>query len=382
MRQSTKSSRPRKPHPDFPLFAHANGQWAKKVRGKIHFFGVWACPQKSVDRWLDEKDDLLAGRIPRSRLAVQVPTLRDLCNAFLTTKANLRDSGELSVHTWNDYHNVCEHLIKTFGPDRLLTDVLPEDFAALRAKWSEKWGFVRVGNMINKARIVFNYAYKNGSIDRPMRYGEGFKRPSRKVLRLARAEKGPRLFEAAELRRIIKAASQPMKSMFLLAINCALGNSDVSNMRMKCLNLESRWMTYPRGKTGVMRRCPLWNETIKVIKEWIKQRPVPKNEANVDLVFVTAKGDSWAKQTSDNPVSKETRKLLDKLEIKGNRNFYALRHTFETVAGESQDQVAVNAIMGHDDGSMASVYRERISDERLLAVAEHVRQWLFGNVDH
>jgi hypothetical protein len=27
---------------------------------------------------------------------------------------------------------------------------------------------------------------------------------------------------------------------------------------------------------------------------------------------------------------------------------------------------------------MASVYRERISDDRLRAVVEHVRKWLFG----
>ena len=33
--------------------------------------------------------------------------------------------------------------------------------------------------------------------------------------------------------------------------------------------------------------------------------------------------------------------------------FYAFRHTFETIGGESRDQVAVNHIMGHADVSMA-----------------------------
>jgi hypothetical protein len=57
---------------------------------------------------------------------------------------------------------------------------------------------------------------------------------------------------------------------------------------------------------------------------------------------------------------------------------YGLRRTFETIGGESRDQVAVDVIMGHARGDMASVYRERISDERLRAVVEHVRQWLFS----
>ena len=34
-------------------------------------------------------------------------------------------------------------------------------------------------------------------------------------------------------------------------------------------------------------------------------------------------------------------------------------------------------VMGHTDTSMAGVYRERISDDRLRAVAGHVRAWLF-----
>ena len=58
-------------------------------------------------------------------------------------------------------------------------------------------------------------------------------------------------------------------------------------------------------------------------------------------------------------------------------NFYALRHGFETIAGASRDQPAVDHVMGHARDDMASVYREGIDDDRLEAVAEHVRAWLF-----
>jgi hypothetical protein len=34
--------------------------------------------------------------------------------------------------------------------------------------------------------------------------------------------------------------------------------------------------------------------------------------------------------------------------------------------------------MGHEVPHMSAVYRETISDERLRAVADHVRAWLFS----
>src|SRR5271170_7630776 len=94
-----RKPRPKKPHKDFPLTPHASGLWYKSIRGKLHYFGSWSEDPKGVralEWWLAEKDDLLAGRIPRARAADGAPTLADLVTAFLTTKALMRDGGELS----------------------------------------------------------------------------------------------------------------------------------------------------------------------------------------------------------------------------------------------------------------------------------------------
>src|SRR5262249_8239144 len=139
---------------------------------------------------------------------------------------------------------------------------------------------------------------------------------------------------------------------------------------LPALDLEGGWANYHRPKTGITRRCPLWPETVEALKASIERRPEPKAEGHARLGFVTKYGLPWGKDVADSPVTKETRKLLDALGIDGSRNFYALRHTFETIGGEAKDQVAVDAIMGHARDDMASVYRERISDERLKAVAD------------
>jgi integrase len=72
-------------------------------------------------------------------------------------------------------------------------------------------------------------------------------------------------------------------------------------------------------------------------------------------------------------------KLVRRLGINGRKGlgFYTLRHTFRTVADEAKDQPACDFIMGHEGPHVAAVYRERISDDRLKAVTDHVRKWLF-----
>jgi hypothetical protein len=48
----SRGDRPAKPCPEYPLYAHGNGQWAKKVLGKTRCFGPWADPQAALQKWL------------------------------------------------------------------------------------------------------------------------------------------------------------------------------------------------------------------------------------------------------------------------------------------------------------------------------------------
>jgi integrase len=57
---------------------------------------------------------------------------------------------------------------------------------------------------------------------------------------------------------------------------------------------------------------------------------------------------------------------------------YTLRRIFRTIADGTKDQPAIDCIMGHVDPTMGALYRQSIDDKRLVAVSNHVRNWLFS----
>lgn len=375
---SSPITKPNKPTPDFPLFPHASGRWAKKIRGKLVYFGKWSDgPDAALAKYRAAADDLHAGRVTPAD-ASAVLTVGILCGKYLTRKESLVASGELSPRSFIDYTATVKRLQKAFGKNRPVSDLAPRDFEKLRQSLTKVWGPVRVKNEIVRVRGVFRFATENGLIDRRVNFGDGFNVPKLATLRKHRHSRGSKMFEADEIRRLLDNTTQPLKAMILLGINCGFGNADVGTLPISAIDFDRAVVSFPRVKTGVPRRCHLWPETIAAIREWLPQRPTPKNPEHADALFLTRCGELWHKDTHDSPVSKELRKFLDKLGISGRRNFYALRHAFETVGGAARDQVAVDSIMGHADTSMAGIYRERIEDDRLKAVTDHVRGWLFG----
>jgi integrase len=367
--------RPAKPSPDFPLFAHATGQWAKKIRGKMHYFGPWHDPDGALRRYNEQRNALHSGRKPRSDPGTI--TVKDVANDYLNAKQKAVEAGELSPRTWADYKSIMDMLVEGLGKRREVATLVPADFAALKTKLAKRNGPHRMCTVIQVIRCAFKRAYESGTLDRPMRFGPDFKRTPKKVLRLHRARQGVKLFTAEEIRRLIGTAGLAMKAMILLGINAGLGNQDCGTLPLSAVNLDRGWLDFPRPKTGLPRRCALWPETVQAIREALANRPKPKDEADTGLVFITKYGFGWAKIDNAGPITQEMRKLLKQLGINGHRNFYTLRHTFRTIADDAKDQPAADFIMGHEVAHMSSGYRETISDDRLKAVTDHVRAWLF-----
>lgn len=391
MAKSTRkpvSGKPARKAPAFPLTKHPRGYWCKHAAGKIHYFGrVDADPEgkSALEKWLAVKDYILNGLPPPADMSGA--TVKTLVNSFLNSKAALIRTGELSERTFRQYDTTCGRLVEALGPGRIIETLAPSDFANVREKLAEGRGPVSLGSEITVARMVFKYAYDQGFIDKPVKYGQSFDRPSRKTLRIERAKRGPRMFSAPELRAILDAAGVPMRAFVLLGANCAFGASDIAGLPKSAIDLGAGWIDYARGKTGIGRRIPLWPETAAAVREAIDQRPAAKDQDDDGLAFLTKYGRRWVKlnrkegregATPDDSLGKEFKKLLVELKLdRPGLGFYALRHMHETIGGESKDQVAVDALMGHVDGSTAAAYREGVSDERLQAVVETIRRWLW-----
>jgi len=119
----------------------------------------------------------------------------------------------------------------------------------------------------------------------------------------------------------------------------------------------------------------------------MQERKNPKSDEDSSLCFLTSHGRPvWWECVKPNGESHRRDNInlaFAKLVTKAGsgrtgRGYYSLRRTFETVAGNTKDQVAVDYVMGHADESMGAVYRQGIDDQRLIDVSNYVRRWLLG----
>jgi integrase len=384
-----------KPYKSFPLTAHRNGQFVKKIRGKLYYFGSVKDPDAALSRYHEHCAGLHSGRISEVRRDAGI-TVGELANRFLAAAEARRDAGELSQRTFVDYYRDCERLVGFFGRERGVDSITRDDLKSLRKYLARGVNPETLNGRIGVTRSIFKFAYEEELVEKPVRFGKDLKRPERRLLRRSRADAGRKHFLAGEIRTLLDAAPLQLRAMILLGINCGMGNLDVAALPANCIDVEHGWIDYPRAKTGVRRRCPLWPETVEAIvavqadRQAASLKPTPETQG---LLFVTRRGHpfvrSAAKVLADgrphvvehDAIATTLKRIMDRkgIAIRG-LGFYGLRRSFETIGAETGNQVAVDHIMGHVPATsdMGAVYRQHVAESALRQVTSHVHTWLFG----
>jgi integrase len=294
-----------------------------------------------------------------------------MVNLCLGLKKIKMNSGELSPVTYTEYCSIGKRLIRVFGRETPVEQLGPGDFVRLRGDFqSTHKSIASLKGDIQKTKVFFNFALEEGHIERAARYGQGFKGPSAAVLRKAKLA-AVKMFSPEQILAVLRVADPTMQAMTLLGINCGYGNHDCATLMVKNLDLRGGWANHPRPKTGIVRRSPLWPETVAALREVV---------GCGGHVFLKD-GKPWLLRGHTSPVAQVFGRLLKANKIEA-PSFYGLRHTFATVALRAKDRDAVKSLMGHahSTADILEMYNEEgVSDERLLAVTNYVHGWLYGS---
>ncbi|MFH1419293.1 MAG: hypothetical protein ABII12_13545 [Planctomycetota bacterium] len=257
-RSRIKKTKPKKPYTTSPLTPHANGQWCKKIRGRVHFFGVLANPQAALDRYHAVAADLHAGRIPQHRsVPTSELTVKAVCNGFLNWQKDRMGAGEIGTRWFEDCRTIVEKFAQAVGKHRLVSDLGPEDFQRCRTELAKRLGVHALTRHITAIKSVFRYAFEMDLLEYPMKFGRGFARPTaaqgRKARQKAELANGKRLFTQDEICSILDRCEGSLEAAVLLGINGGLGNSDCATLPTAAIDWHERVISYARPKTGVQR---------------------------------------------------------------------------------------------------------------------------------
>lgn len=355
-----KSNSKRKTRSDkFPLTLHPTGQYCKKIKGKLYYFG--SDKQKALERYLEQAFFLHAGKGAKNKSAYDNLSLKTLCNLYIDHQESRSAIGEIKSRQVYDQILLLRDFVKYIGPNRVVSDISTIDLQNYRRKVIKSGKAPNtINNRLAAVKAMYNWALDNEIIDNI---------PNLKAIKkITRLKAGRPIFIIDQVKKLLDCADTKMKAMIWLGLNCGFGCTDCAELRWDHLNLTDGRVSFPRGKTGISRNLLLWAETIEALKA------VPKSG---ELVFYTSKKNPWVRTikstgkdgriryTNNNTISKQFSKLLRKASFKVEKGvgFYTLRRTAATLAAKSGDPFAVQRILGHADLRMATTYVQDISEQ-------------------
>jgi integrase len=342
----------------FPLTLHPTGQFCKKIKGKLYYFGNER--QAAYQKYLEQASYIHLNEGKSSSIENNL-SIKTLCNLCLDYYESRVTSGEIKPRQFYDQTRLLKVFVKYCGSNTPIAEITTFQLQMYRKKMvKDKKSSNTINNHISAVKAMFNWAQNNEIIASI---------PNLKAIKkIASSKTDKQIFSETETKKLLGSANDNMKAMILLGLNCGFGCTDCSELMWKNVDFEHGRIHFARTKTGVNRNLPLWQETV----DSLKKLPVVN-----DFVFITGQGNKYVrvdkKMQSDgsvkmlhyNSISSEFSRLLKETGLKTEKGvgFYTLRRTAATLAARSGDPFAVQRLLGHADLKMASVYVQDVSEQ-------------------
>ena len=344
----------------FPLTLHPTGQYCKKVKGKIYYFG--SDKKDAIQRYLDQATYLHGCK----NHLQQKPTgdnmaLKQLCDIYLKYQYSKLLANDLTARHHNDQIDSLNKLMAFLGPGRKIKSITTLELQNYKRKLQKRYGSVcRLNLHISIMKAIFHWARKNDILENIPNIDA--------ISRGKIVHKERFTFNSEQINKLLSYADVKMTAMIWLGLNCGFGCTDCSELKWSDLDLVNARVNLPRRKTGISRDLPLWPETVEALEKILRTGK---------LVFYTSRGNPYMqtllqsdgngnrKYITLNTITTKFSRLIKRssIEVPKGTGFYTLRRTAATIAARSGDPFAVQRLLGHADLQMATRYVQDVSEQ-------------------
>ena len=343
----------------FPLTFHPTGQYCKKIKRKMYYFG--SDRKEALQRYLDQATYLHGHQEHLQKPTEDHMTLKQLCEMYLKYQYSKLQANDLTANHHNEQIGSLNKLMAFLGQNIDINNISTLDLQNYKRRIQKSHVSVcRLNLHISIMKALFHWARKNdilANIPNIDAISRG------KIIHQERFT-----FNSEHITRLLSVADVKMRAMVWLGLNCGFGCTDCSELKWSDLDIVSARVKLARKKTGISRDLPLWPETVESLKR------VPKIGK---LVFYTSRGNPYiqtlfkmddngdGKYATLNTITTNFSRLLKKLgfDVPKGTGFYTLRRTAATIAARSGDPFAVQRLLGHADLQMATRYVQDVSEQ-------------------
>ncbi len=341
----------------FPLTLHKTGQYCKKIKGKIYYFGK--DKKLALERYQEHASLLYRNHHSITGKNLEM-TLKALSQMYLQHQSAKVQTGELTARHYSDQVNCLHKFVNSIGQFVKIKDITTLDLHHYKRQIMQQYSAERVNLNISVMKAMFHWAKKNDIL---------IEIPNIDAVSRNKVEHQQRfVFSSEQIQQLLQLADNQMKAMIWLGLNCGFGCTDCAQLRWGHVDFTRGRVVLARGKTGIMRDLPLWSETVKALEQLSYQEG--------ELIFKTKHGKpmiteryvdcgATKKYSSTNMVTTRFSRLLKNsgLQVPKGTGFYALRRTAATMAARSGDPFAVQRLLGHANLKMATRYVQDVSKQ-------------------